>query len=53
MLLASASHDYSPENSEERLAKVNEQWHKKYGKLLRGFLDTRYSVGELASASER
>lgn len=48
MSLASASHDYSPENSEERLAKLNEQWRKKYGKLLHRFLDARYSVGELA-----
>jgi len=52
MSLASASHDYSPENSEERLGKLNEQWRKKYGKLLHSFLDARYSVGELASASE-
>ena len=53
MSLASASHDYSPENSEERLAKLNDQWRKKYGKLLHAFLDARYSVGELASVSAR
>ena len=48
MSLASASHDYSPENGEERLAKMDEQWSKKYGKLLHSFLDARYGVGELA-----
>jgi hypothetical protein len=48
MSLASASHDYSPENGEERLAKLNEQWSKKYGKLLHSFLDARYGVNELA-----
>ena len=45
MSFASASHDYK---RGERLAKLNEQWRKKYGKLLHGFLDARYSVGELA-----
>ena len=48
MSLASASHDYSPENGEEQLAKMDEQWSKKYGKLLHSFLDSRYGVGELA-----
>jgi hypothetical protein len=52
MSLAITSHDYSPENGEERLAKLNEQWRKKYGTLLHGFLNARYSVGELQSASE-
>ena len=44
MSLASASHDYSPENGEEQLAKLNEQWSKKYGKLFHSFLDARYAV---------
>ena len=44
MSLAIASHDYSPENGEEQLAKLNEQWRTKYGKLLHDFLNARYAV---------
>ena len=51
MSLAIASHDYSPENGEERLGKLNEQWRKEYGTLLHSFLNARYRVGELTSAS--
>ena len=52
MSLAIASHDYSPENGEDRLSKLNEEWRTKYGTVLHDFLDSRYSVSELASAAE-
>ena len=51
MSLASASHDYSPENSEERLAKLNEQWRTKYGRLLHDFLNARYAVEPTSNAT--